>query len=72
MPDALAAKTDRMAAELGVTRSELIQRALERFVLDSSEDAVTHQLDRLYRNTNAALPPEFAASQRAILDDEGW
>ena len=72
MPDGLAEKTDRMAAQLGVSRSELIQRALEQFVEDASDDAITRQLDRIYGRAASALESAVATTQRAVLLDEGW
>lgn len=72
MPDGLAEKTDRMAAQLGVTRSELIQRALERFVEDADEDGITRQLNLVYASTSAKVEAALAATQHRILLEESW
>ena len=72
MPDGLAEKTDRMAAQLGISRSEVIQRALERFVEDESDEAITRSLNQVYDTTSSHLDPAFAGHQTALLIDEGW
>lgn len=70
MPDTLAAAVDRLAQRLGVSRSELIQRALRAYLEDDDQQAVTQALNAVYADApdDAALDPALDALQRASLD----
>jgi metal-responsive CopG/Arc/MetJ family transcriptional regulator len=69
IPDALFEAADRAAQRLGVSRSELYARALERFLGDDPDDVITARLDELYATESSTLDPALAdAQQRAIAD----
>jgi len=48
IPDSLFEVADRMAKRLGLSRSKLYQRALERFIRDLTQETVTEDLNRVY------------------------
>jgi metal-responsive CopG/Arc/MetJ family transcriptional regulator len=72
LPDSLFEAADDLAARLGVTRSELFRRALERLLSDYDDDLVTEALNRVYSQEAAALDPGLARMQAASLPKEDW
>lgn len=76
IPDPLFAAAEKAAAELGVSRSHLYQRALAEYLRGRGHTAVTEALDQVYdQNTEAsALDPVLTWLQGASLvveDGEG-
>jgi antitoxin MazE6 len=72
LPDALFEEAERVAARLGLTRSELYARALTRFVREQSGDAITEAINRVVRKLSPALDPVLVQLQTASLaTDEG-
>lgn len=72
LPDPLFEAADELAARLGVTRSELFRRALERLLSDYDDDRITEALNRVYSQETAALDPELARMQAASLPRQDW
>jgi len=66
IPDPVFAAADRLARSLGISRSELYARALERF-LDSEDDDTTARLDALYAEEPSAVDGDLARAQRRAL-----
>lgn len=71
IPDALFQAADRAADRLGLSRSELYARALERFLSDEPEDAVTARLDELYAEEDSTVDDALARAQRRAVA-EPW
>jgi metal-responsive CopG/Arc/MetJ family transcriptional regulator len=71
IPDALFEAADRAARRLGLSRSQLYARALERFLGAEPDDAVTARLDELYATEDSAVDPLLAAAQRKAVT-EPW
>ena len=72
LPDALFEEAERVAARLGVSRSELYARAIARFVREHSGDAITEAINRVVRKLPSTLDPVLARLQTASLGtDEG-
>lgn len=71
IPDALFEAADRAARRLGLSRSQLYARALERFLGEEPDDAVTARLDEVYATEDAAVDPLLAAAQRKAVT-EPW
>jgi antitoxin MazE6 len=73
MPDKLFEAADRLARRLGISRSELYQRAVERYLQQQSGDVVREALDKVYaRASNRELDPLIKAAGEQILSDEDW
>lgn len=72
LPDPLFEAADELAARLGVTRSELFRRALERLLSDYDDDRITEALNRVYSQEAAALDPGLARMQAASLPRQDW
>jgi len=72
LPDPLFEEADRVAARLGLSRSELYARAIAMFVREQSGDAITEAINRVVRNLPTTLDPILARLQAASLaTDEG-
>lgn len=72
LPDPLFEAADALATRLGITRSELFRRAMERLLSDYNEDQVTEALNRVYANESSTLDPVLARMQAASLEREEW
>jgi len=72
LPDPLFEEAERVAARLGLSRSELYARAIARFVREQSGDAITEAINRVVQDLPSALDPVLARLQAASLaTDEG-
>lgn len=72
LPDPLFEEAERVAARLGLSRSELYARAIGRFVREQSGDAITEAINRVVQKLPLTLDPVLARLQAASLaNDEG-
>jgi metal-responsive CopG/Arc/MetJ family transcriptional regulator len=72
LPDPLFEAAERVAARLGLSRSQLYARAIARFVREQSGDAITEAINRVVRKNSTGLDPVLARLQAASLAaDEG-
>jgi metal-responsive CopG/Arc/MetJ family transcriptional regulator len=62
LPDRLFEEADAAAKDLGVSRSKLIQTALEEFLKQRRDDAITQSINRYIAKYGADLSKE----------DEAW
>jgi metal-responsive CopG/Arc/MetJ family transcriptional regulator len=72
LPDPLYEAADALAGRLGITRSELFRRALERLLSEYDDEQITDALNRVYVSESSALDPTLARMQAASLSREEW
>ena len=73
IPDNIFEEAEKVARRLGISRSELYQRAVARFIEQQSGDVVREALDRVYgKKTNRDLDPLIKAASEQALTDEDW
>lgn len=72
LPNPLFEAADRLASELGISRSELFQRAMERLLHDYDDTQVTASLNRIYADQPSLLDPALASAQLSSLPREAW
>ncbi len=72
LPDPLFRAAERLAKRLGVTRSRLYSRALERYVGEAEESDATARLNRIYAHESARLAPMLEALQELSIPHEDW
>ena len=73
IPDELFTKADALAAELGVSRSELYAKALAEFVSSKGADEVTARLNRVYGDQGTRdADPAWKARNRGVLLKSDW
>jgi metal-responsive CopG/Arc/MetJ family transcriptional regulator len=66
IPDPLFAAADRLARSLGISRSELYARALQR-LLSGEDDETTARLDAVYAEEPSGVDDEVARAQRRAV-----
>ena len=73
IPDNLFEAADKVARRLGISRSELYQRAVARYLEQQSGDVVREALDAVYgKASNRELDPLIKAAGEQTLTDEKW
>ena len=64
IPNAIFQRAERRARRLGVSRSELYAKALERLLRAEPDEDVTKSLEAVYAKEDSRLDPGLAAGQR--------
>jgi metal-responsive CopG/Arc/MetJ family transcriptional regulator len=72
IPDPLFEQADRMARQLGLSRSQLYALAVESFLKDHEQQAITAALDRTYGEEPSALDPVLVQLQTTHLVKDEW
>ena len=74
IPDPLFGAAERLAKRLGLSRSELFQRALQAFLQQHNDDGVTEALDKIYgpASGDGSLDPLLEQLQLASLPKDEW
>jgi predicted transcriptional regulator len=74
IPDALFKAAERMARRLGISRSQLFQRAVQQYIGEQQKLGVTETLDQIYGGDPSAsrVDPVLNGMQLASLPQEEW
>ncbi len=74
IPDPVFYSAEKLAAQLGVSRSKLYAKALAAMVQSHSENVVTAQLNEIYgpEGEESSLDPEVVHLQSLSLPQEKW
>ena len=74
IPDELFGIAERLARHLGMSRSELYQRAVAAFVHRHRDDMITQQLDDVYTlaSSRRGLDAATRQMQAQSIDQEDW
>ena len=74
IPDAMFEAVERLARRMGISRSQLFQQAVQRYLEEQRKAGVTEALDRVYAASSAAsrLDPVLDRLQQASLEREEW
>ena len=72
IPDRLFKAADRIAKRLGMSRSELYARAIERFVSEQSEAEITKTLNEVYGDDPGSVDPVLMSMQLTAMKREPW
>ena len=72
IPDDLFRSADETAKNLGLSRSALIQRALEDFIDGQNQKAIIDGLNKVYSKVDSSVPREIQNYQRNSLQSEDW
>lgn len=74
IPDRIFESAEKLAARLGVSRSEPYARAVASLVEQHRDDLVTEKLNKIYGIDGEAssLDPELVSIQTGILGAEKW
>ena len=73
IPDSLFEAAEKVARRLGISRSELYQRAIAQYLERRGGDVVRERLDSVYGDAkNQGLDPLIIAASESTLSDEDW
>ncbi len=74
IPDELFEAAERMARELGLSRSAFYRLAVQKYMDRHRQQAITDALNAVYDEDpeSSRLDPVLAAMQFASLEDEAW
>jgi metal-responsive CopG/Arc/MetJ family transcriptional regulator len=70
LPDELFERAERVAAQLGIPRSNLYARAVEEFLDRHESEAITARLDAVYASPTQAEPAISGAHDMVFRDVE--
>lgn len=72
IPGPVFQAAERLAKRLGIPRSRLYSRAIERYVAEAEERDVTALLNQVYAEEQGELDSALAALQWASIPRERW
>jgi len=74
IPDALFAAAERLAKQLGISRSELFREALGAFLRNHNQEGITEALNAIYgpQGDNSRVDPALERMQIGSLGNEEW
>jgi metal-responsive CopG/Arc/MetJ family transcriptional regulator len=74
IPDSLFDAAEKLAKRLGVSRSELYQRAVRSFLQHNKQEGITESLNVIYekKDDRAGLDPVLEHLQGASIAREEW
>ncbi|TPW17607.1 MAG: hypothetical protein FD129_314 [bacterium] len=73
IPDQIFLAADKLAEELGTTRSGLYARALADFLERRRQDLITDRINEVYLEPGPGLDPVLKQAQaRALPKDDTW
>jgi len=65
-------EAERLAKRLGIPRSRLYARALERYVSEAQQRDVTARLNEIYASEHSELDPALDVLQSIAIPRELW
>lgn len=74
IPDSLFEAAERLARRMGISRSQLFQRAMQAFLQEHRDEGVTEALNHVYGpgSEEAGLDPVLEQLQLASLPKDEW
>lgn len=73
IPDPVFKAADELARRMGASRSRLYSVALQRFVQEHDDDAITAKLNEVYSAEESALDPMLQSIQsRSVKKKDSW
>jgi hypothetical protein len=72
LPDAVFEQADRLARQLGKSRSELYREAVAEYVARHDPEAITEAMNRVAEQVDIRPDAFSAAAGRALLDRSEW
>ncbi|HSN55526.1 MAG TPA: hypothetical protein VLT32_12685 [Candidatus Sulfomarinibacteraceae bacterium] len=72
IPDEVFDAAEKLAARLGMSRSQLYATALRQYLEAHRSRGVTARLDAVYNDNDSSLDLRVAEAQTASLGEEDW
>ena len=67
IPENIFSSAEKLADEIGLSRSELYSRAVEKYVNEHFNTDVTKRLNKVYHKKNSQLDPTVQEAQAASI-----
>ena len=72
VPDPIFRAADKLAHRLGMSRSKLFSTAVQRFMQQYDDDAITAMLNKYYEEKTSALDPALQSIQSRSVRKDEW
>ena len=72
LPDDLFAIAERLAAQRGISRSELYATALRAYVAEHASDDLRERIDAFCGDVDTSLPNDLSRAAKAALKGTSW
>ncbi len=72
IPDPVFKAADKLAHRMGVSRSRLYTIAVERFVQEHDEEAITAKINEVYAHESSSLDPVLQSIQFRSIGKNDW
>jgi metal-responsive CopG/Arc/MetJ family transcriptional regulator len=73
LPDQVFYKAEQLARQLGVSRSELYKKALEKYLEEQkSKETLLENLNRVYGEVDSSLDPVMKTLARRTFERNEW
>jgi hypothetical protein len=72
IPDPVFKAADKLAHRMGVSRSRLYSVALERFVQEHDDEAITAKINEIYAHESSSLDPVLQSIQFRSIEKNKW
>ena len=72
IPDPVFKAADKLAQRMGVSRSRLYSVALERFVQEHDDEAITAKINEIYAHESSSLDPVLQSIQFRSIEKNKW
>jgi metal-responsive CopG/Arc/MetJ family transcriptional regulator len=72
LPDVVFEEAERLATQLGLSRSELYTKALKAYLRKYNRDRILIKLNQVYSQETSELDPVLAKMQFLSLPCENW
>jgi metal-responsive CopG/Arc/MetJ family transcriptional regulator len=72
IPEDIFTTADRLAKQLGMSRSELYTNAVKQYITECRHFGVKEKLDQVYGLENVSVDPALMKAQAASIPEEEW
>lgn len=72
IPDPVFQAAEKMAHNLGMSRSELFSVAIAEYMNNHKYQNVTESLNKIYQENNSVLDNEISAMQLHAIQEDEW
>jgi metal-responsive CopG/Arc/MetJ family transcriptional regulator len=72
IPDPVFQAAEKMAHNLGMSRSELFSVAIAEYMNNHKYQNVTESLNKIYQENNSVLDDEISAMQLHAIQEDEW
>jgi metal-responsive CopG/Arc/MetJ family transcriptional regulator len=72
IPDSVYKAAEKLAAHLGMTRSALYTKAINKFLLEYRNDRILEKLNEIYEKESSNFDPVLEKMQTISIEEDKW